>query len=147
MNRRGTAQYRFRAGFVGIPEFAALEIQGGGEEHEVEKFRPANSAYAEQVSGQINVSEVSIKLVIGRDQVAIEAMNRWFDDFFGDVDKTRRTGFADDLDEAGLTPIMTRELVECVPLKREHDQRSTEGKGVATITFTVSPERVFYYSN
>lgn len=142
MNRKGTAQYRFRAGFNGISDFEALEITGGGETMEPEKFRPANSAYEKKVSGAVEVTDVSIKLAFGHDQNAIEDLNRWFDDFFSDVDKSRRTGWAEDLDEAGTTPILAREFVNCIPVKREHDTRSTEGKGVATITFTIACERV-----
>jgi len=142
MNRKGTAQYRFRAGFDGIAEFEALEISGGGEKMEPEKFRPANSAYEKKVSGAIEVTDVSIKLAFGHDQNAIESLNRWFDDFFNDVDKSRRTGWAEDLDEAGTTPLLAREFVNCIPLTREHDARQTEGKGVATITFTIAAERI-----
>jgi len=142
MNRQGTAQYRYRAGFDGISDFEALEISGGGEQMDPEKFRPANSPYEKKVSGQIEVTDISIKLAFGHDQNAIEDMNRWFDAFFGDVDKSRRTGWAEDLDESGTTPILAREFVNCIPVRREHDNRSTEGKGVATITFVIACERV-----
>ena len=145
-NGKGTAQYRFRAGFDGIPEFGALEISGGGEEHEAEKFRTANSTYEEKVKGQVSVTDVQIKLALGKDQVAIEALNIWFDNFFNDVDLTRRSGYAEDLDEAGVTPIQAREFVNCFPVKRENDNRATDGKGVATMTFTIGYERVNYYN-
>ncbi len=145
-NQRGTAQYRYRAGFDGISEFGAIEISGGGEEHEKEQFRQANSTYAENVSGQVNVKDVTIKLVIGHDQNAIDDLNRWFDSWFSDEDKTRRSGYMEALDEAGTTPVMAKEFVECIPVSREEDNRSTEGKGVATITFVISPTRVYYIS-
>lgn len=143
-NQRGTAQYRFRAGFDGIAEFSALEITGGGEKHEPEKFRASNNPYEEKVSGQIEVTDVSIKLVLGHDQVAIDDLNAWFDAFFNDEDKSRRSGYSEDLDEAGLTPILAREFVGCLPVSREHDTRTTDGKGVATITFVIGCERVYY---
>ena len=144
-NQKGTAQYRFRAGFDGISEFSALEISGGKENQEPEKFRAANDPYETKVSGHMTVEPIVIKLVIGHDQNAIDDLNRWFDDFFNDVDKTRRSGFVDDMDEAGRTPVMSREFTGCIPVTREHDQRSTDGKGVATVTFTIEPERVSYF--
>jgi hypothetical protein len=143
-NLRGTAQYRFRAGFDGIGDFAALEISGGGEDHKSETLAAANQSYDDKVKGKVEVSDLVIKLALGYDQVAIDDLNKWFDDFFNDVDPTRRGGFAEDLDETGTTPVLAREFVGCFPVKREHDQRSTDGKGVATISFTIGFERVYY---
>ena len=143
-NQRAPQIHRYRAGIDGIDEFAAIEITGGDEEHEKDTVSVANANYDEHTKGKVRVSELVIKLAVGRDQNAIEALNQWFDSYFADEDGTLRSGYVENLDEAGLTPIMSREFMNLMPCGRKMGELRAEGKSFQTVEFTLQPERVFY---
>jgi phage tail-like protein len=135
-----SAEGRFLLEVDGITAIAATEATPPGMKHTPVKYQPANQEQPEHVRGNVEIEECSFKHARGIGQAGRELM-QWLSDYASGLAVVKKNARFITLDEAGVSPVETWEMIDCVPTMYKPESGSGAGTNVATFSFNLQPTR------
>lgn len=133
-----TTENRFLFELDGVTAFVASEVNGVGKDHTEFELYVGNRANPIIGRGNYKCTDVVIKQAHALNEAGFEFM-RWMDDYLSGRGGEKRGARLIILDEDGVTPVATYELLECVPKKYEAGNGTASSNNAAMFTATIRP--------
>ncbi|MGB8508138.1 MAG: hypothetical protein WCD76_07025 [Pyrinomonadaceae bacterium] len=122
----------------GFPAISATEVSMPSRAHTPFEHQPGNQANPDLGRGNFKCEEMTFKHAHGVGGVD-EALNRYFDAYLEGLITDKLNGRFIIMDESGLVPTKTYELVDCVPTMFKPEQHTGSGTNTSQFSFGIRP--------
>ncbi len=136
---QGTSTAHFLVEFDGVSICEASEVSGVNKKHEPVKIFTGNRRSPFYAAGKFELDVVMIKHAIGINGAGRE-LSGYYEDFTSGLITERRNFRIVQLDEDGISPVATFDLIRCVPTEFSLDGNKADGKDAAYFTIKLQPE-------
>jgi phage tail-like protein len=138
----GTSAGYFLVEFDGVAQMEATEVSEVKLQHEPVQIHVGTREKPLQMRGKSTVPVVTVKharVLIGG---TASSIYQWFNDFHRGVAVERRNLRIVALDEDGLTPFETADLIDCVPTDFVLEAQKGDSKEASMFSFAVQPQDI-----
>lgn len=133
-----TSQGRFIFEIDGMPAVVATEVTLGAKKQTPFKHQPGNQPNPDLGRGNFEVEEMTAKHAHGVG-VAGEAFARYMDLYLAGLVTEKLNCRLLIMDEGGLFPIQTWDLIDCVPTSFKPETHQGSGTEVSQFSFGLTP--------
>ena len=138
MSERGMSAGRYLFELDGITAIRASDVSGIKKIHEEFEIYESNRPNPIIGRGHFKCETITVKHAHALNGTGQEFF-RWMQDFITGAKVERRSGRCIQLDEDGLTPIKTWELMECIPISIEQETNTGGSKEGNYFKFAIRP--------
>lgn len=134
-----TSENRFLLEIDGIGTIRATEVTMPDKEHTPFELYVGNKPNPILGRGNFKVNEMTFKHATALGQVTRE-LSQWVDDYTSGIDVAKRGARFIVLDEAGISPVDTYELRDCVPTRFKAETHGAANTNASMFTFGLRAE-------
>jgi|SRR5947209_2003371 len=124
----------------GFGPISATEVSMPSKTHTPWEHQPGNQPEPDLGRGNFKTEDMTFKHAHGVGNVA-EQLERYFDLYVDGLVTDKLNGRFIIMDESGLVPQQTYDLIDAVPTSFKVEQHTGSGTGVSTFTFGMRPTR------